>query len=179
MIQFFAEGRPVPQGSKNAKLLRRGGQLVYKNGEPVIVQWDQAADRLNPWRKAVWTAARKVWTGGLIAGPVRLELVFHMRRPKSHYTTKGLRPAAPWYHTSQPDLTKLVRAVEDALTERVWQDDRQVVETQAVKVYASRGQPEGVAVKIRPIADPRVSAAEAERVALFESNRDSMAGQGV
>lgn len=78
-------------------------------------------------------------------------MVFAMARPKGHYRTGRnahlLRDGAPPYPAGTPDLSKLCRATEDALTDAgvVWADDAQVVEyTRLAKVYA--GQPGELAV---------------------------------
>lgn len=71
------------------------------------------------------------------SGPIRLFVAFHIRRPKAHYTTKGaVKPSAPAHPTIKPDLTKLLRAVEDALTGVVWRDDSQIICQAASKDYA-------------------------------------------
>jgi Holliday junction resolvase RusA-like endonuclease len=65
--------------------------------------------------------------------------VFVLARPRSHYGTgrnaDRLRATAPAWPCSRPDATKLLRAVEDALTGVVWRDDGQVVVQTARKVY--------------------------------------------
>lgn len=55
-------------------------------------------------------------------------------------------PAKPW-PSSKPDLDKLVRAVNDALTGIVLQDDSQVVAIQTLKEYGVPGV-EGLVVKV-------------------------------
>ena len=71
--------------------------------------------------------------------PVSLRLVFEMQRPKYHFRANGeLKPSAPLMHMKQPDLSKLVRCVEDALTGIVYVDDRQVWNEPAEKIYSDR-----------------------------------------
>jgi crossover junction endodeoxyribonuclease RusA len=60
--------------------------------------------------------------------PVRITIIFIMPRPK---TVK--RP----YPTVAPDLDKLVRGVLDGLTGIAYEDDAQVIEIHAHKVYGS------------------------------------------
>jgi Holliday junction resolvase RusA-like endonuclease len=84
--------------------------------------------------------------------PIRLSLTFTFCRPKSHFTTrKGVRTlkdSAPSHKTGKPDCTKLARAVEDALTGIIWQDDSQVVELHVWKVW---GDTEGVHIGVRTL----------------------------
>jgi len=63
-----------------------------------------------------------------------------MPRPKQHHVAGNrenpLRKNAPAWHTSKPDVTKMVRAVEDALKGIAWHDDSQVVQQVNRKRYA-------------------------------------------
>ena len=77
-------------------------------------------------------------------GPIRLEVRFLMPRPQAHYHWKQrmgqrvqgeLRDDAPLEHVSQPDTTKLLRALEDALTGVIWLDDKQVWDQRCLKFY--------------------------------------------
>ena len=85
-------------------------------------------------------------------GPVILELRFRLPRPKGHVKKDGtLRLGKPELPISSPDLSKLVRAVEDSLTGAgVWTDDSLVADLFARKRYASPGE-EGVDVFVREV----------------------------
>jgi len=78
----------------------------------------------------------------MFTGPVRLSAIFHMPRPKGHYRTgkhaSQLRPSAPEHPATKPDLLKLTRAIEDAMTGIVWRDDAQVVVEKLEKRYGSQ-----------------------------------------
>jgi Holliday junction resolvase RusA-like endonuclease len=82
-------------------------------------------------------------------GPLGLAATFTLRRPKGHFGTgrnaRKLKPSAACWPVVKPDATKLLRAIEDALTGVVWTDDAQVVEQLATKRY---GEPEGAHVEI-------------------------------
>ena len=63
-----------------------------------------------------------------------------MPRPKSHFRANGLlKPTAPLYHTSKPDLTKLMRSTEDALTGICWTDDSSIARQSPLKLYSNDG----------------------------------------
>jgi crossover junction endodeoxyribonuclease RusA len=69
-------------------------------------------------------------------GPVCVEVVFHFKRPASHYRGKSgeLREGVPTrfaHGVQRGDLDKLLRAVLDALTGVAFADDRQVVDIHA------------------------------------------------
>jgi Holliday junction resolvase RusA-like endonuclease len=119
MIEIKVIGRPAPQGSKNQGA---NGQL-YESSKYVM-----------PWREAVIWAAREAMRGReRLTGPVFGRFVYTLHRPAS-------RPAHRFpYPDRYPDLSKLQRATEDALTSAgVWEDDsRLVTVTDWRKVYVS------------------------------------------
>jgi Holliday junction resolvase RusA-like endonuclease len=113
-------GIPAPQGSKKAVGNRtsRKGNIV-----PVLVE---SSRKVKPWRDAVKSAAQ---TQILLArgrfttldGPLLAEMHFTMPAPKT-------MPKGRVAHTVYPDLSKLLRSTEDALTQAgVWADDARVV----------------------------------------------------
>jgi len=122
-------GKPSTQGSK--KWVRT------KSGKIQIIANDP---KLRVWRQAV---AEKVAEARgddeLISGAVKLTIKFIFPRPKSHFGTgknsAKLKPSAPKHHTKVPDLTKLVRAVEDAMKKMAWHDDSQVICQEVSKEY--------------------------------------------
>jgi Holliday junction resolvase RusA-like endonuclease len=89
----------------------------------------------------------------LTTGPIELCLCFFLEHPKSHYRAGKfkhlLKSDAPLLHTIKPDLTKLVRAVEDALTGVIWKDDSQVSSACSLKQYAPFGSKPGVRIIVR------------------------------
>ena len=124
-IEFNAFG--IPKAQPRAKACIRGKRAgVYDPGTA------------NDWKSIVRAGAMEVWSGVSFDGPVRVFLWFHLPRPKSHFTKKGLRPDSPLYVTSKPDLDNLEKAVLDALTNvGMWRDDSQVVFVAKEKRYTS------------------------------------------
>jgi Holliday junction resolvase RusA-like endonuclease len=140
-LTFTVYGKPAPAGSK--RFVPAGGK---RGGRPLVID---DSKRSRPWKQDVAAIALEVMRGReLLAGPLQLELVFYLARPKGHYGARGLRPSAPAWPTVKPDVLKLTRAVEDALTGQVWRDDAQVVLEQLHKRY---GDPERVEVTVRPL----------------------------
>ena len=128
MIEFQVFGDPTPQGSKR----------VF-NGRVV----EAAGQRLKAWRKAIAEACEVNKKEELILGPVRLEVDFYLRRPKTVKQSQRALPIVP------PDLDKLIRAVGDGIgqSEVIWKDDSQIVEMIGSKVYAD-GRDPGATIKI-------------------------------
>jgi crossover junction endodeoxyribonuclease RusA len=152
-FELFVPGRAVPQGSKTA--------FVSKStGRPIVVDKDV---RLPQWRMKVTAAAIEQQAEAMhtmrmtfpLTGPIGVKVVFVMERPKLHYlpvnskrTELALRPQAPRYPDTMPDIDKLLRAIFDALTDaQVWKDDGQAVWVQTSKQYADTW-PEGPGVHI-------------------------------
>lgn len=124
-IAFTVYGQAQPAGSKTAGV-SKGGKVFVRD----------SAKKGAPWRRHVAQAAGQAMNGtGLLDGPLELSVIFKVPRPKGHYGVRGLRPSAPSHPTVRPDVTKLLRAVEDALTGIVWRDDAQVVAQHAYKEY--------------------------------------------
>ncbi len=132
IIEFDVVGEALPAGSKATfpVLDKQGGLVRTKTGR-ILTRAKHANPKTADWMAAVAQQARKVYTGELLAGPIRLELWFYKPRPNDQYGTGRnagkLKASAPEYPTKRPDVVKLARAVEDALTGVLWKDDSQGV----------------------------------------------------
>lgn len=77
----------------------------------------------------------------MIFGPVALDVIFYLPRPKSHYGTgknaNKLKNSAPTYVTTNPDIDKILRSALDSLTGIAFRDDSQVVSITARKTYGN------------------------------------------
>lgn len=146
-IHFFVPGIARPGGSKKGFInpKTKGVILTDAGGKP-----------LKMWRQDVAHAAVQAMNGRPpFAGPLLLSAAFVMQRPKKHYHTSKarlgqLRDDAPIYHTIRPDRTKLLRAVEDAMTGIVWKDDAQVCGGGVSKQYGDRP---GAEIMVQTISD--------------------------
>lgn len=139
-------GIPKTAGSKKAFPIFRG-KGPAKTWVRNIVTDDTGQDG-KAWRASV--QARAFDSMGDIGGtpldcPLAVSMTFALQRPKGHMGAKGLRPSAPEYPIVKPDVLKLARAVEDALTGIVWRDDSLIVREVLWKVY---GQQPGVEIRV-------------------------------
>jgi Holliday junction resolvase RusA-like endonuclease len=149
-ITLTITGTPAPQGSKKAMPIYKGSKKKGTRqftGKVNLVE--QTRKTLKPWREAVTEQAAEQYTRPApLDVPLSVGMVFLIARPKS-----VRRP----YPAVTPDLSKLVRAVEDALTDAgVWRDDALVVRYhELAKVYLhpdmAVDEP-GVLISIRPLA---------------------------
>lgn len=125
-ITINVAGIPAPQGSKR------------HIGNGVMVE---SSKKLRPWRDAVRHEAALARQGAApLDGPLAVEMTFYFPRPRSHFRTGKnahlLRDGAPSAPATMPDLSKLIRSTEDALTDAgVWTDDARVVQCSASKRY--------------------------------------------
>jgi Holliday junction resolvase RusA-like endonuclease len=127
-IEIVVYGLAQPAGSK---------RVVPAGGRYVVVDANKKA---KPWKEAVSQVAGKVMVGkAMFQGPVYLTVIITMPRPKGHFGTGKnagkVRESAPRWHSSKPDLLKMLRGIEDALTGVVWRDDAQVASHRAAKEY--------------------------------------------
>ena len=123
--------KPATAGSKRAFHSKKTGKTWITDD----------CTRGKEWRATVRAAAEKQRiTRELYDGPLLLHVDFTLRRPKSHYRTgkfsEMLKLGALKWPTKKPDATKLLRAIEDALTGVLWVDDAQIVTQLVTKSYA-------------------------------------------
>lgn len=131
LVVFHVPGRPIPAGSKRAF----GKAIVDVSGEN-LVDWKYRVRKAAEGAMDEHPPLERIF-------PVELHVRFYVRRPLSHFGTgrnaQVLKERMPNYPVGKPDTTKLLRAVEDALTGVVWEDDAQVVVQRVAKCYGDPG----------------------------------------
>jgi crossover junction endodeoxyribonuclease RusA len=126
-IALVVYGLPVPQGSKKTFFIKKLNRAVITEDNK----------RVRPWRQEVSGAAIDAMTqrGHIfpIVQDIPLEVwcTFYFPRPKS------LKKAIT-EKTTKPDIDKLLRAVFDALTGTVFEDDAQVVRIVSDKHFSQQ-----------------------------------------
>jgi Holliday junction resolvase RusA-like endonuclease len=121
---------------------------MSKAGRAIIAD---ACAKSKDWRAVVAYGAREAMNGQpLTDEALCVQMTFHIVRPKSHYRTGKnshlLKDDAPKFPTSKPDVLKLARSTEDAMTGIVWKDDSATVTLTLKKRYA---ESPGVTIFIR------------------------------
>lgn len=146
MIEVIAYGQPAPQGSKSYKGTSGGKGIMVESSKYV-----------KPWRDdvkaAAETAIRDHALAALVGVPLTVRMIFTVRKPAAAPKRRRTWPA------KRPDLSKLIRSTEDALTAAgLWGDDALVVEYErTAKVYPGE-DPEaldrpGVRITIRTLTE--------------------------
>ena len=125
MLVITVRGSPAPQGSKSFKGIH-GGHAVLA----------ESSKKVKPWRQDVKAAGEALMQGRPpLDGPLVVSMTFTVPKPISAPKTRRTWPMR------MPDLSKLVRSTEDALTDAgVWADDARVVRCTAAKVYPGEGE---------------------------------------
>lgn len=124
MFTVKVEGIPTPKGSKTLAGL--------KTGKPYMREANKA---LPAWMIELKTvlAMKMLQSGAQFTGPLQVEILFLMPRPKS--VTRE-------YPSVKPDTDKLCRAILDAAEQAgVYFNDSQVVDLYARKRYADNQTP--------------------------------------
>lgn len=129
-ITFHVPGIPQTAGSKRAFV------IPGKNGGKARAIVTDTNPRGKDWRATIQQVAAEHFTEPM-EGPLRVSLGFGLLRPKGHSGKRGLKPSAPSHPAVKPDLIKLARCAEDALTGLAWQDDAQIVDEHLTKDYAA------------------------------------------
>jgi Holliday junction resolvase RusA-like endonuclease len=151
-LTITVHGIPAPQGSKKY-VGHRTSKATGKSAAVLL----ESSKKVAPWRSAVETAARLLlvelpdWTP--LDGPLCADMVFTLPKPTS--APKRTRTWPMRY----PDLSKLLRSTEDALTTAgIWADDARVVKYgQLEKVFPGEhpdalDQP-GAVIRVWPLAE--------------------------
>ena len=139
-IAFSVVGQALPAGSKTSfpVLDKQGNPIRSKTGR-LITRAKNSNPKTEDWMGRIAQRAREVYAGPLLLGALRLTLVFVRARPKGHFGTGknegNLKGSAPAHPTTQPDLVKLARAVEDSLVKILFVDDSQIVEHHLRKIW--------------------------------------------
>ena len=161
-LTFAVAGLPMPQGSKSATVV--GQRVPWGRGvavvNPRVVLTDlsdmskktRGKNGLKRWREHVAgraLVARRKQRIGVFTAAVNLRAEFVLPRGESHFTKSGaLTKSAPLF-PRRPDLSKLLRAIEDAMTGVVYTDDSQIVLATVSKRYAMRGGSGGVMIGVK------------------------------
>lgn len=131
-VTFWLEGEPV---AKARPRMTRSGHVYTP---------DKTTKAENEIRRA-WQEKH----GSMIEGPVAVSVVFMLKMPTNWSKAKKLltqdQEVLP---TKKPDVDNLVKTVFDALNGLAYEDDKQIVELSARKVYACKP---GTVIRVREI----------------------------
>ncbi|MHC4867886.1 MAG: RusA family crossover junction endodeoxyribonuclease [Planctomycetota bacterium] len=138
-IEFEVIGKAATAGSKQAF-------PVHKKDGRLGVSVRDANPRSKDWKQRVASVAREAALEAgltdLLTDAIRVVFIFEKVRSASHFGTGRnagrLKSFAPRFPVMRPDVLKLARAVEDALTGVIWRDDAQIIDERLFKRWGKR-----------------------------------------
>lgn len=143
-------GRPAPKGSARAFVNKRTGRAFVAPGGAATTE-----ARIADWNSAVRDAARRAIgerdAPMFVDRPLVVTIKFRLARPAGHWgkgaSAGKIKPNAPGFPRSKPDIDKLARTTLDALTGTVFDDDSRIIGLDLAKLYAQPGL-EGATITI-------------------------------
>ena len=131
-ITFHVPCVPVPMPRP------RVGMRFVKGGGKVAGIMRDDKHPVHAFKAAVQQAARQVYQGAPLEGPLSMQVVFVMPRPKGLCRKKD--PAGRIWMQKKPDVDNLYKGAADALNCILFKDDSQVVCSVVTKCYAARDE---------------------------------------
>ena len=143
-IEFTVYATPTPQGSM------KGFVLPGKNGAKARAILTSDNSKLRPYRQEVTRSAMVAMSERGVPEPfadkhvpVSITFDFYIAKPKSVSKKRT-------EHVVKPDLSKLIRSTEDAMTGVIYSDDAQIIAFNTRKHY---GSPERVVIAVVALED--------------------------
>lgn len=142
MIEFRVSG--IPKGQPRQKSFAR----KFADGKYRAIRI--TPDTAEFWKECIFEGAKPHIPATPFDCPMSVVIRHFFPRPKSHFRSNGeLKPTAPLFHVSTPDVDNLWKAFGDAMTTMgFWRDDSIVADTKITKEY---GDFPGALIKIQPL----------------------------
>lgn len=112
------------------------------------------------FKACVMHAAKEVYDGPPLEGPLRVDCLWLLPRPKRLIWQTRAMPRA--YHFVKPDRDNLDKSVLDALTGLLWRDDCQVCDGRLTKMYAAGDEQPHVEIRVFCLDEKTVVALAAD-----------------
>lgn len=143
MIKFEVPGIPNAQPRQRHRLRRT------KAGKTFVQNYTSERDPVIPYKSCVRLCCKEAMKGTpMIEGPIKVELLFVMPRPKGLIWKN--KPMRRLEHIKTPDLDNLEKAVLDSLKQVAWRDDSQVCRVVKEKIVAAGNESARTIVWIEP-----------------------------
>lgn len=127
MLNLIIPGKPIHK--KRPRFTTRSGFVRTYNSQ-------------HKEEETVRRHLREQYRGQPITVAIKVDIIFKMPRPKSHYGTGKnssiLKKKAPQYHTVVPDEDNLKKFIYDCMNKIIWRDDSLVVESHCIKRYGEK-----------------------------------------
>lgn len=153
-VEFFAEGKPLTQGSKVPMGRTKTGRQILVESQD-IKRGGRCANALKAWRECIALSAKiaaKRQGFEMTEGLVSIQYQIFFTVPPSYLLKDGRTSSRCPRKPRSLDPDKLIRAVNDAITGVLIRNDNQVADGAWSVRWAIDGQPEGVGVVLE-VAD--------------------------
>jgi len=125
LISIEIEGKPIAW--KAARVLKSGRTYSEHTKRKQGIQWE----------------LKSKFDGPLLEGPIHLSLSFYfLPAKKASKKDKANMLKGLIHYTKKPDVSNLVKFIEDCCTQTIWVDDRQIISVTAEKSYDTRERTE-------------------------------------
>lgn len=165
ILDIIVPGEPKGQPrTRVATCRRRRGRLIPL-ARPIVFTPKSA----EAWKTAIVSRARlQLGFVTSVTLPILLSCEFVFPRPLAHYVggrrSGAIKSNAPIDHNTKPDMSNLLKGLEDALTTAgVWKDDCRVSRYgEMIKRYIEPGEEPHTRIVVKAIAKEMVEAGYAE-----------------
>lgn len=157
LVSFSVSALPVPQPRQRHRVIQAGGRAYATNYTP-------AKHPVNGFKAAVALEAKQAWKESPLDGPLEVRLRLRFPVPasaKASFRRQVSEGTVLVPHITKPDLDNACKAIFDALTGVIWQDDKQIARLTVDKVY---GVAPGVAVWVGGWTETAVRTANERRL---------------
>lgn len=144
MIRFRVPAVPVAQPRQRHRIMQS------KDGRQFVSNYTPKDSPANQFKATVRLAARQVYDGPPLEGPISLKAVFVFPRPGRLMFKR--REMVRCWKDAKPDADNLWKALTDSLSGLLFRDDGQIVKTTIAKMYAAGNEQPGVEVTVRRLA---------------------------
>lgn len=102
---------------------------------PRITRFGSYNPQKDLMKQVAWEI-KKQWRDKPLTGPLFVRMEFHVALPAS-WSKKKKQALLGQPKPTKPDLSNYIKFIEDAANGILWEDDNQIVQLEAKKLYAS------------------------------------------
>jgi Holliday junction resolvase RusA-like endonuclease len=152
-VRIDVIGTPKAKGSPKVITRGRGGA---PRPYPLVLHDSKESAS---WAAEVGRAACAAMQGAamFVGLALHVHVTFRLVRPAGHFGKRGLKPSAPAWPSTKPDLDKLIRNTMDPLEGVVFDGDSRIAVFDARKVYCGPGEAPGATIVIEALGQAPMS----------------------
>lgn len=137
LLSFVVPGLPIAQPRPHQRFVDvPGGPFGTRR---VVRRFVPADEPIHAWRAAIQlVSANAMRNREILSGPLALTAHFYFPRPSSKIWAK--KPMIREPHITKPDMSNLLKALEDSMNRIVWKDDSSVCLEILSKSLVAKGE---------------------------------------